>query len=434
VGKGLKTPASGPHDIDDFILECKDYMSSNPWELSLIKKDGEQGRGIYRALQRIARANYGVEKMNQLIPLAETLGIPFEQPRYDEEIRKKRLFEDFDAIHPSVGGERKYISPVEVLNDHSSVHSGAITLFGSYPAAMDAWEPGSYTLSALHRNKQFVDKKSLLRRARVKLWQLFREHDFLSKEVLRMHFPKDYNLVGGALRTNRYKSYNSFVERQLPKRYRPPLKGENSLMGAVGELFSFAHYYLMMQGGANISLVPTYPLHDPRLKVYAPNNRKSEHGEARPDMGIIDLDRLDCVQITEVKSGFCYTEAYAKELRDKFKVNKGEKLTVLGSDTPVIFSELHLHIRPSFIDDKVTDVFRGKVISRDFPYFMDMFDGHRDLRKKYEAFVTMPLRFVRDNAFSTLEDAVLEVAPENIRSSVKDMQSKSTIERPYGYR
>lgn len=386
--------------------------------------NGQEGKEISRALTRLAIANLGRKHSSDLGTIADHLGVPFESPRSEEQ-RKKRLWAELEKLHPLVDGERRYLPPGRVLHNHADIYEHARKLFGSYPAAMDAWQPGSYRQSVKHHRKKFFDRKRLMGEARVALWKLFREHDYVSHEALRCHFKPEYSLVRAAMRKNGFKSYTSFIERRLPKRYRSPLEGEYDRIGNVGELFSFAWYFLQMQDGKSLQLQPCFPFYADRIQVYAPNNMRSKSGKSFPDVGVFDFGRDAGLQLTEVKAGFNYTRSYARFCLRKYESSPDDPIRLWDENdpTPVAFSEAHLHFAEDRIEDGVLPMFKEQNVAVvTAAEFSARFEGA--LGEAYNAFIAKPLQFVRQKGLGALEDLVLDVAPDSTREHVLRLRAK----------
>jgi hypothetical protein len=427
----LVLPRSGPSDLHAFKNVCEDYAKTHPWSHKAIQNDGPVGRDIYKGLSRLARSTLGPAKQCDLGLIAEALGIPF-KGRLDKGRRTEALFAEFARVHPVVDGVQTYLPPVKVLREYGDVHRKAICLFGSYPAALEAWHPGSYAASALHHRKDFFnveERKKFLHRARATLYALFRTHDFMSREQLRFHAPDVYALVGAAHRMNRFKTYNNFVEAHLPKRFRPPLKGDTTLMGTVGEIFSYASVYLDMAKNSLLTAIPSFPYYSDRLRVHAPNNPKSDQGHAFPDVGVLDLGE-EIIYIREAKAGLSFELGRAEDVTKKYAVSNGERLYLLNGENQcmddelkVVFDELHLHVRPKFIEEGIVTRRRGDSLLLDtdirvrgIDYFMDRFSG--EIKKEYALFTAAPLQYVRNGSLGRLEDVVLDTAPKSVREEV----------------
>lgn len=421
----LETPRSGPHDLKAFKDQILSYKGTHAWYHRALLNDGQEGKEIARALTRLAIANLGRVHSSAWSEIAERLGVPFESPRSEEQ-RRKRLWDELDKLHPVVDGTRRYVPPGKVLHDHAEVYEHARKLFGSYPAAMNAWQPGSYDASVKHHRKKFFDRKRMLQEARITLRRLFREHDYVSHETLRCHYKPEYALVRAAMRKNGFKKYTGFIESQLPEKYRSPLEGEYKLIGNVGELFSFAWFFLQMRENP-FELRPCFPFYDKRLQVYAPQNRRSETGKSWPDVGILDFE--DCaLHLTEIKAGFNYTRSYAKFVIEKYESSPDDPVRLLNEneekdETKVVFDSVHLHFSQNRIEDGVLDLFKecdiAVVTSAEF---RALFEG--GLGAAYDAFISKPLQFVRAKHHLGLEDLVLQLAPDATRDKVLQQRAK----------
>ena len=412
----LKTPASGPTDLEQFVRDCLAYAKANPWNYTALRSSN-QGREFLNALSRIGYATYGRKGEGKAGEVAELLGIPFNQHPVNElNARKKRVFEEFDTIHPVIKGKRTFLSPSMVNSRHHAVYQRTVRLFGSYANAMDAWQPDAYEQSVRLRNRANIDRRKLREQALDEYSALVALHHFVSRGRLRHNFPKINSIVHAAMLRYGAKDYARFVSQCGVT---PPKTEEIHAIGFAGELFSFAWLFL---GNPDTPLI-TAPEFPPagKLCIYAPKNTRSTECKAWPDLAVADEE---CgFLLTEIKSGFYFPKHNATELVEKYSFNAGNPLRMFNSDDPtrVMFQGVHLHFAPDCIDSRALNVFEQanlEVILS--PEISTLFRGsNREIHALYAQFISRPLEFVRrDGIIDRLEELVLNLAPISTRNAI----------------
>lgn len=421
----ITIPAGRNYDLPALRRQCLEYKASHLWYPRALMFDGEEGKQIKRQLENLSRSTFKDNNSAHIRQIAEYLGVPFE-PHWNLEDAKEKLFADFERIHKD-----GYLSPVEVRRENSAVSSRAVHLFGSYAAAMRAWKPGAYESSVQRHSRHTFDIDGLLADVRSALLKVFRAHDYIGQWELRRRFPDVASAVETVLKLKcRTRSYLGFVEKYLPRRYRPLSVAERAQVGQAGELFSFASLFLKMQSGENLALFPSFPKRvykdhqlqknlDARIQLYTPHNPRSMSGMSFPDIGVLNLNSQDAtVQLQEVKAGTYYPNAFAEGLVYKYSSSPDDPVRLWNREdaTPVCFDAVHLHVRPQCIEGGVRGIFKeAGVRVLDSAGFLDEFSGHPELRRHYELFYSRPFQYVRAKASRLLEAMVLELAPAKTR-------------------